>query len=413
MKIAYVVFHFPVLSETFVISDITGMIERGHHVDIFVLDGIQDSPGGTSKMSSVIKDFRLLDRTHQLTVPRSFSQRLFQLVTLLFTTIWKNPPALFGLLTFLRKGRNTFSFSRLYRTLIFLDRGPYDIIHCQFGTVALALMESVYLKALRARWVVSFRGYDISLVLKQQSKDIYLPMLREVDLFLPVCNYFKNRLIELGAEERNIEVHRSGVDCGKFLYKTSRPAPGEKFRMISIGRLVPKKGIKFGILAVAKVAAIHRNIEYHIIGDGPLQNELQQLVEELGIGHVIKMPGWTNHDKIVELLRDSHILIAPSVTADNGDQEGIPLVLTEAMAMGLPVVSTYHSGIPELVMDGVSGFLVPEGDVEALAEKLNVLIEHPATGSEMGKKGRDFVEKFCNVLMLNDQLVRSYHRLLK
>ena len=105
-------------------------------------------------------------------------------------------------------------------------------------------------------------------------------------------------------------------------------------------------------------------------------------------------------------------MLAPSVTSQNGDCEGIPVAIVEALAWGLPVLSTLHSGIPEVIQDGESGFLVPERDTEALAEKLEYLIEHPELWPEMGRKGRKYVEEHYDIDKLNDRLVEIYQRLL-
>jgi len=120
------------------------------------------------------------------------------------------------------------------------------------------------------------------------------------------------------------------------------------------------------------------------------------------------MCGWKNHDEIIQLLDETHILVAPSITAKSGDQEGIPNVVKEAMAMGIPVVSTLHGGIPELVDDGVSGFLVPECDADAIAESLRYLIDHPDKWNEMGYAGRKHIEADFDIESLNDQLVALY-----
>jgi colanic acid/amylovoran biosynthesis glycosyltransferase len=105
-------------------------------------------------------------------------------------------------------------------------------------------------------------------------------------------------------------------------------------------------------------------------------------------------------------------MVAPSITAENGDQEGIPNVLKEAMALGLPVISTLHGGIPELVEDGVSGFLVKERDVDSLAERLAYLVDHPETWSKMGSEGRACIEKDYDMNKLNDHLVDLYEKTL-
>ena len=117
--------------------------------------------------------------------------------------------------------------------------------------------------------------------------------------------------------------------------------------------------------------------------------------------------------EIKELMNKAHIFLLASVTASDGDQEGIPVSLKEAMATGLPVISTRHSGIPELVQDGISGLLVPERDVDALAEKCEYLIQHPQRCMEMGRAGRKFVEENFEISKLNQGLVELYTQSLE
>jgi len=119
---------------------------------------------------------------------------------------------------------------------------------------------------------------------------------------------------------------------------------------------------------------------------------------------------WKQREELVKLLTDADILLAPSVTSHDGDQEGIPVVLMEALAQGLPVVSTYHSGIPELVQDKKSGLLVQERDVNSLVEKLEYLFVHQETWAELGKAGRKHVEEHYEIKKLNDQLVDLYEK---
>jgi colanic acid/amylovoran biosynthesis glycosyltransferase len=153
-------------------------------------------------------------------------------------------------------------------------------------------------------------------------------------------------------------------------------------------------------------------IEYQIAGDGPLRNDLENLIDDLNVNDHVRLLGWKRQEEIVELMKGASILLAPSVTGKDGDQEGIPVTLMESLAQGLPVLSTQHSGIPELVQDGKSGFLVPERDVDALAERLEYLVKHPELWPAMGRAGRDYVERHYDISKLNDQLAQLYQQLL-
>jgi colanic acid/amylovoran biosynthesis glycosyltransferase len=132
------------------------------------------------------------------------------------------------------------------------------------------------------------------------------------------------------------------------------------------------------------------------------------MIDELDLGEQVKLVGPKSQEEVIALLQDAHLFVTPSVTAASGDQEGIPNVLKEAMAMGIPVVSTRHSGIPELVQDGVSGLLAPERDSEALAERLACLIDHPEKWAAMGRAGRQHVESEFDSDKLNKELVDLY-----
>jgi colanic acid/amylovoran biosynthesis glycosyltransferase len=172
------------------------------------------------------------------------------------------------------------------------------------------------------------------------------------------------------------------------------------------------KGIEYAIRAFALVHQKHPSTRFTVIGDGPLKEHLQNVINQLSLTESVKLVGWKSHDSIPQLLHSAHIFVLPSVTDKNGTQEGIPNAIMEAMATGMPVVSTYHAGIPEVVQDGVSGFLVPERDVQALANKLELLVSRPDIWQRMGKAGRDIIEKTHNIEKENDDLVAIFKRLI-
>jgi colanic acid/amylovoran biosynthesis glycosyltransferase len=178
--------------------------------------------------------------------------------------------------------------------------------------------------------------------------------------------------------------------------------------VLTAARLVEKKGIAYAIRAVAEAVRAGRRLNYSIAGDGRMRAELERLIHEFGMERHVRLLGWKSRAEVLSLMRDAHILLAPSVTATDGDEEGIPNVVKEAMAVGLPVISTFHAGIPELVDDGGSGLLVPERDVTGLAERLGYLCDHPERWPEMGRVGRRRIERDFDITRLNDRLERLY-----
>ncbi len=179
-------------------------------------------------------------------------------------------------------------------------------------------------------------------------------------------------------------------------------------RVLTVGRLVEKKGLQYSIRAVAKVLAGHPHVRYDIVGDGPLRCDLETLIRKLGVERNVTLLGARDGLDVQRRMAEAHIFMLSSVTASDGDQEGTPVSLLEAQACGLPVISSRHSGIPEIVGDGRSGHLVPEGDVDGLADRLLSLVEHPKRWAEMGRRGRRHIEEHHDIRRLNEQLVGLY-----
>jgi len=404
MKIAFLVGDFPSLSETFILSQITGLITRGHDVDIYAT-----VPKNKTKIHPDVEKYNLLNRTYYYPqVPDNYLLRLLKAFGL-FTYCLKDPIVLLRSLNIIRSGKNAASLRLFYTTIPLLGRqAEYDVVQCHFGTEGLKGMELSNIGAIKGKLCTTFHGLDLSGTLQEFGDHFYDALFDAGDLFLPISEHWKNRLIKLGCPVEKIIVHRMGIDCQKFTFIPRKPNANDTIRIVSVARLVEKKGIEYGVRAVAKLSKFCQKIEYNIVGNGDLRESLERLVEELEVVDVVKLLGWKQQQEIVEILNNSHILLAPSVTSKDGNQEGIPVVLMEAMAMGLPIVSTLHSGIPELIENGVSGFLVPERDVDALAEKINYLLQHPEIWAEVGRRGRLKIEESHNIDKLNDELVKIY-----
>jgi colanic acid/amylovoran biosynthesis glycosyltransferase len=176
-------------------------------------------------------------------------------------------------------------------------------------------------------------------------------------------------------------------------------------RIVSVGRLVEKNGIEDAIVALSLVGA---PFEYLVAGDGPLRTHLEDLARRRLPSGSVRFLGAQTHDEIVPLLQSADICLAPSMTGADGDIEGIPVAIMEAMAAGLAVVSTRHSGIPELVVHGVSGLLVEERDTAALAAAVSALVADSRQRSLMGAAGRAIVAADYDVAVLTDRLVDLY-----
>ncbi|NJO76417.1 MAG: colanic acid biosynthesis glycosyltransferase WcaL [Leptolyngbyaceae cyanobacterium RM1_406_9] len=408
MRIAFIVNRFPLLSETFILNQIVGCIDRGHEVDVY---GIK--PADLSKLHPDVVQYNLLERTYYRSrVPEKRIKEIAKGIKLLLADGFKHPAVAWRSLNPGQYCEPPELLSLLYAAMPSLGKAPYDIIHCQFGNLGLLGMALRDIGAIQGKLITTFRGNDISEYVRQHGEHVYDRLFQTGDFFLTNCDFFRNRLLKLGCHVDRVLVHRSGIDCDRFFFQPRRLSPGEQVRIVTTGRLVEKKGIEYVVRAIAKLSKTYPNIKYDVIGDGPLRGSLEQLIQTLNVRPFVELLGWKQERELIEILDRSHIMVAPSISSRNGDQDAPVNVLKEAMAMGLPVIGTQHGGIPELVEDGKSGFLVAERDVEALSDRLEFLVTHPDRWIEMGKAGRAYVEAHYNKETLNDRLVEIYQTVL-
>lgn len=283
-----------------------------------------------------------------------------------------------------------------------------SLIHAHFGpegVYAMALAEQ-----LKIPFLVTFHGYDITLsrtAIWRTGKFLYYQLIfheqelkKKGSAFIAVSRFIRSKLLEKGYPEEKIIQHYIGVDTAKF--SPALRSADERY-ILCVGRHTQKKGIDTLLHAFAQVAKKHLGVSLVQVGAGPLTAELNALTTALGINHRVRFLGAQPHEMVLKLMRDAEIFALPSQTAKNGDCEGLPIVINEAAACGIPVVSTWHSGIPEAVLDGETGFLVTERDQSALAEKLDTLLCDRALGKEMGRQGRDLV---CEIFDIRKQAVK-------
>jgi len=378
LRILFVTSSFPRFDQQFILNQICGIIDRGHDVYIAAT-----RPAKESIMPEIVNQYNLLDKT------------LF-----------------FGNKNFL-KLLQRHRFMPMHSVAI-PPLDTFDIICSQFGDIGARVVqfkkELDYNKTIKAKLVTCFRGRDTSEAL-QTDPNLYNELSKEGDLFLPVCTFFKNILEDIGFPPEKTKVLYSAINCDKFAFKSRKVKNGTTIELISVSRLVEKKGIEYTIRAVAEVVKIDPKIHYTIVGEGPIREQLQSLINSLRMQKYITMVGAQPNEKIPALLYRSHIFVLSSITAQDGDTEGIANALKEAMATGMPVLSTKTAGNAELVEDGISGFLVNEKDVHALAAKIRYFIRNPTMIGQMGRAGRQVVQERFHTPRIIDQFIAMLEEL--
>lgn len=408
MKIAFFVIQFPTVSETFILNQICGLLDRGHDVRIFA-----HFRGNDPVVHPDVETYGLLDRTKYIPpVPAKRWSRLSKAISLCRRHGFSSWPRLIKSANFFRYGRQAASLGLLFSSIPFLDRGDFDIVHCHFGPTGLTAVLLREIGLLKGKILTTFHGVDVNVYPALYGEGAYQKLFERGDLYTVNTAFTAEKVVALGCPREKIVKLPVGLNMSNYQYRPRFPNETEDIKVLTVGRLEEKKGIEYSIRAFQRAQQAHPNLQYLIVGDGVLRDHLNRVIKELNLSDKVQLLGWKTQDQLQSLYAEAHLFVLASVTSTNGDQEGQGLVLQEAQAAGLPVVSTLHNGIPEGVLDGRSGFLVQERDIDALAGKLIYLIEHPELWSEMGKAGRNFVECQYDINRLNERLVAIYEGLL-
>jgi colanic acid/amylovoran biosynthesis glycosyltransferase len=238
----------------------------------------------------------------------------------------------------------------------------------------------------------------VSYSLTAHAKDIYADdvdetalaaKLRSARFAVTVSDYNRRHLARLVDPQRLVRIY-NGIDLERFSPNGAWPA--EPPLVLGVGRLIEKKGFEDLVRACALLARGGRCFRCAIVGKGPLESRLRALVHGLGVGDVVELAGPLPQERLLALYRRASVVVAPCVVGSDGNRDGLPTVLIEAMALGVPVVSTDVTGIPELVQDHRTGLVVPQRDPDAIARAIGRLLEDRAAAAALARAARTSVE---------------------
>lgn len=286
------------------------------------------------------------------------------------------------------------------------------LLHAHFGQLG-ALFVPVA-RRLGLPLVTSFYGTDVSVFAANPKWRARFSSLWEYgSRFLALGPRMADRLTALGCPADRLAVVPLSLDVQQFAYHDREvPDDGQPVNILSAGRLIRVKGMDV-LLHAAAALETERPVRLWIAGDGPERAALARLSRDLGVESITTFLGWIDHSEMSALMARAHLFVLASrADVESGQIEGTPTVLLEALAMGLPVVSTIHGDIPSIVRNGTDGMLVPEGDAAALANALNVLLKDPARWIRMGRAGRAEVEAVHDREAVAGQLMEIYQSCL-
>ncbi len=394
--VSFLVSRFPNLSETFIQAQAEGLLDRSSLIEVVAL-----AAGNADELGSL-----LLKWPHRLSVryapiPKTIGARLLAAPAAL------GAPKSLAALNAARFGNDASSLRLLIAVSRWSKQPPSPRVwlahYGRWGRFACALRD---LGLIAGPIATVFHGKDMSAYL-QKYPNAYASLMKRGDLFLPISELWRDKLLSLGAPPERTLVHRMGVDTRRFDMKPRTLKPDEPVKFIGVGRMVEKKGFDDALAAFAAYGAVEGapKATLTLIGGGPLLKKLKQRAVQLKLAKSVRFTGVLPHDEVARELSEAHVFVLPSKTAASGDMEGIPVALMEAMAQGLPVLATRHSGNAELIEHDISGLLCDEGDWRALAANMGAIARAPERWAAMGAAGSAHVRAEFDLNFWNDKLM--------
>jgi len=267
-----------------------------------------------------------------------------------------------------------------------------DVVFAQFGVVGAGIVKIC--RKINIPLIVHFHGYDISVksVVENYRKK-YLEMFEYATYVIAVSKCMKEMLMNLGCSESKIIYNPCGPNDS---YYNIQPAYNKKL-FIGAGRFVQKKAPQNTILAFIKVLEKHPDAKLILAGEGELLETCKELVKQNHIEKSVLFPGVFKAEQLEQWLSEATAFVQHSITAPNGDMEGTPVIILEASLAGLPVISTFHAGIPDVIIDGKTGLLVNEGDIEGMTRNMIWILDNPEKAKEIGMAGKENIWKNFNM----------------
>jgi glycosyltransferase involved in cell wall biosynthesis len=377
LKVAYVMSRFPKLTETFIVSEMLAVEDAGVSVSIYPLlreeaDLVQPAAAALVARATYLPFVSWPIVRSQLRFLTRAPRRYLGTLTALVRGAWRSPRFLVGGLAI---------FPKVAHMAELMRAAGIDHVHCHFANHPAAAGFVIH-RLVGLPYSFTAHGSDL-----HKDRTMLCDKIRDAAFAVTISDYNRDLIRDTCPSARTqIELVHCGVDTTRF-----RPAPRSQqppFKIISVGTLHEVKGQRYLVEACAELARRGVDFRCRFVGDGPDRAMLEALARASGISERVEFTGAMTSVAVLALLHDSHVLVAPSVPTRDGRREGIPVVLMEAMATGLPVVASRLSGIPELVEDGANGILVHPGDAEDLANGLATLADAPERRDRLGESAR-------------------------
>ena len=377
MKVAYIVSRFPHLPETFILREMIALEEMDFGIELFPLIVQKQKvihPESKPWMRR-LHHFRIFSLGTLGVNVRTMLQKPLLYFSTLFQVVWGNLRSPKFLL------RTMYIFPVAVRMADEMKEMGVEHIHAHYATHP-ALAALIVSKLTAIPFSITVHAHDIYV-----NRTMLLPKLKDAVFIRSISNFNKKFLIDLYGDwlADKIFVVHCGIDMNK--YKPANIKGDGDFRIISVGSLQEYKGHIYLVEACKALAGRGIPFRCKIVGGGELRDPLNDLIRAYELSGQVELLGPKTEDEVADLLAEAECFVLPSVITREGKMEGIPVVLMEALANKLPVIASDISGIPELIVDGITGLLVPQGDPQALAEKMIWVSKNRNEASIMAESG--------------------------
>ncbi|MFK3844661.1 glycosyltransferase [Stenotrophomonas sp. NPDC078853] len=408
MKVALVVNRFPVLSESFIVRLAQSLDQDGIGLSVYALNGFDEpllqrlSPYLWDRVRSGDVAVHYPAGSHRGGRLRIISLILHAIFSLFLSPLYSLEMAWRGL-----RFRSIIGALTYHR----LSHGnSHDVVHAQFLTMAVPVVAAHRILGTNpCVTIVSYvRGYDVTKIGAVASGE--LTMIKNANRLDGICSVSKSlaaRLADLGLGDIPSEIIYSGIPVTALRYSGDRATLGSAVTFVQVGRMVEKKGHD---LSLKMLAALDDSSTLSFVGDGPLRAELELLAGTLGLSHRVTFHGSKTHQESIDIISASTFMLAPSRTAADGDSEGIPNVVKEAMALGVVCIGSDHSGIPEIISDEVTGFLFKENDVQSFLSTVRKAMADSDALGRIAISSRELVEREFDSDKTSSRLRDFYRR---
>ncbi|MEM9505361.1 MAG: glycosyltransferase, partial [Cyanobacteria bacterium P01_E01_bin.43] len=389
--IGYLLKTFPKLSETFILNEILELERQGLNLHIFSLRRRSDRrqhPALSQLQAPVTYIPSLLPEWHH--------DEETQLIKNQVAWGQRDPNQLMAALQFYCDRPETRRFNEFLQGCYLateLERLGIEHLHVHFANIPTATAEIAQ----------HLSGVPFSIT--AHAKDIYLTepaaldrRLRSAEFVLTCTDYNRRYLNTISTSDTPIHLSYHGIDLSRFtrhpdVATPPSPPAARPLQLLSVGRFCEKKGFAYLLEACQQLQIAEVNFHCNLVGYGSLQAALEAQIQALELTERVTLVGQLTQDQVIEQYRQADVFVLPCLVTDDGDRDGIPNVLLEAMALGVPVVSTAISGITELVQSSQNGLLIPEKDVAALTAALLQLEQDTALLKRLGQAGRRTVHQ--------------------